>query len=65
MKQFRESRSNEKKEKDKARNKEAQRKDRSKQLLENPDQYRQSVAQNKANSRKNNIMTEEGRRTLI
>ena len=45
MKQFRESRSNEKKEKDKARNKEAQRKDRSKQLLENPDQYKTKLIQ--------------------
>ena len=35
-----------------------QREYRAKQLLENPDEYRYSVAQNKANSRNNQVKTE-------
>ena len=48
-------------EKDRLRQKEY----RAKQLLENPDEYRNSVAQNKANSRNNQVKTEEGRRKLF
>ena len=42
-----------------------QRKYRPRMLLEAPVKYRLSVAQNKANSRKNQIKTEEGRRRVF
>ena len=42
-----------------------QRKYRAKQLLENPIEYRFSVAQNKANSRNKGTKSEEGRRQLF
>ena len=42
-----------------------QRKYRTRMLLEAPVKYRLSVAQNKANSRNNQIKTEEGRRRLF
>ena len=48
-----------------AKEKEIQRQFRIKQLLLNPQEYRNSVSQNKANSRNNQINTEEGRRTVF
>ena len=62
MKTNRDSRDELQKEEDKAKARNRMKEYRIKQLLLQPQEYRQSVAQNSANSRDNKIKTEEGRR---